>query len=86
MREVPCALETIAPEFERPELALCDLRAREPSLSVCRLSSRSGRIADIVTVDLARPRGAHTRSDARFVEQVERIRQHFLALGVLSET
>ena len=50
------------------------------------MSSRPGRIADIVTVDLARPRGAHTRSDARFVEHVERIRRHFLALGVLSET
>jgi NitT/TauT family transport system ATP-binding protein len=50
------------------------------------MSSRPGRIADTVTVDLARPRGAHTRSDARFVEHVERIRRHFLALGVLSET
>ena len=50
------------------------------------MSSRPGRIADIVTVDLPRPRGAHTRSDARFVEHVERIRRHFLALGVLSET
>jgi len=50
------------------------------------MSSRPGRIADIVTDDLPRPRGAHTRSDARFVEHVERIRRHFLALGVLSET
>ena len=36
------------------------------------MSSRPGRIADIVTDDLPRPRGAHTRSDARFVEHVER--------------
>jgi NitT/TauT family transport system ATP-binding protein len=50
------------------------------------MSSRPGRIADIVLNDLPRPRGAHTRSDPRFVEHVERIRRHFLALGVLSET
>jgi NitT/TauT family transport system ATP-binding protein len=50
------------------------------------MSSRPGRIADIVVDDLSRPRGAHTRSEARFVEHVERIRRHFLALGVLSET
>ena len=50
------------------------------------MSSRPGRIADIVTDDLPRPRGAHTRSDPRFIEHVERIRRHFLALGVLSET
>jgi NitT/TauT family transport system ATP-binding protein len=50
------------------------------------MSSRPGRIADIVVHDLARPRGAHTRSESRFVEHVERIRRHFLALGVLSET
>jgi NitT/TauT family transport system ATP-binding protein len=50
------------------------------------MSSRPGRIADIVINDLSRPRGAHTRSEPRFVEHVERIRRHFLALGVLSET
>jgi NitT/TauT family transport system ATP-binding protein len=50
------------------------------------MSSRPGRIADIVLNDLPRPRGAHTRSDPCFVEHVERIRRHFLALGVLSET
>ena len=50
------------------------------------MSSRPGRIADIVLDDLPRPRGAHTRSEPRFVEHVERIRRHFLALGVLSET
>jgi len=50
------------------------------------MSSRPGRIADVVHNDLPRPRGAHTRSEPRFVEHVERIRQHFLALGVLSET
>jgi NitT/TauT family transport system ATP-binding protein len=50
------------------------------------MSSRPGRIADVVVNDLPRPRGAHTRSEARFIEQVERIRRHFLALGVLSET
>jgi NitT/TauT family transport system ATP-binding protein len=50
------------------------------------MSSRPGKIADIVANDLPRPRGAHTRSDPRFVEHVERIRRHFLALGVLSET
>src|SRR6266851_4113296 len=50
------------------------------------MSSRPGRIADIVTNELPRPRGAHTRSEPGFVEHVERIRRHFLALGVLSET
>jgi NitT/TauT family transport system ATP-binding protein len=50
------------------------------------MSSRPGRIADVVLNDLPRPRGAHTRSEPRFVEHVERIRRHFLALGVLSET
>jgi len=50
------------------------------------MSSRPGRIADIVVNDLSRPRGAPTRSEPRFVEHVERIRRHFLALGVLSET
>ena len=49
------------------------------------MSSRPGRVADMVRNDLARPRGAHTRSEPRFVEHVERIRKHFLALGVLSE-
>jgi NitT/TauT family transport system ATP-binding protein len=50
------------------------------------MSSRPGRVADMVGNDLPRPRGAHTRSEPRFVEHVERIRKHFLALGVLSET
>ncbi len=50
------------------------------------MSSRPGRIADIVMNGLPRPRGAHTRSEPAFVEHVERIRRHFLALGVLSET
>jgi NitT/TauT family transport system ATP-binding protein len=50
------------------------------------MSSRPGRIADVVHNDLPRPRGAPTRSEPRFLEHVERIRQHFLALGVLSET
>jgi NitT/TauT family transport system ATP-binding protein len=50
------------------------------------MSSRPGGIADIVGNDLPRPRGAHTRSEPRFLEHVERIRRHFLALGVLSET
>ena len=50
------------------------------------MSSRPGRIADIVMNDFPRPRGAHTRSEAGFLEHVERIRRHFLALGVLSES
>jgi NitT/TauT family transport system ATP-binding protein len=49
------------------------------------MTSRPGRIADILTVDLPRPRGAHARSEKIFVESVERIRRHFMALGVLSE-
>jgi NitT/TauT family transport system ATP-binding protein len=50
------------------------------------MSSRPGRVADVVENDLPRPRGAHTRSEPRFLDHVERIRRHFLALGVLSET
>jgi NitT/TauT family transport system ATP-binding protein len=50
------------------------------------MTSRPGRIADILKVDLPRPRGAHTRSEKQFVDCVERIRLHFMALGVLSET
>jgi NitT/TauT family transport system ATP-binding protein len=50
------------------------------------MSSRPGRIADVIANDLPRPRGAHTRSEPRFVEHVERIRRHVLALGVLSES
>lgn len=50
------------------------------------MSSRPGTITEIVTVDLPRPRGAHSRSERRFVEYVERIRRRFMALGVLSES
>ena len=50
------------------------------------MTSRPGRIADIFKVDLPRPRGAHSRSEKQFVDGVERIRRHFMALGVLSET
>jgi NitT/TauT family transport system ATP-binding protein len=50
------------------------------------MTSRPGRVADVLETGLARPRGAHTRSDKRFVDCVERIRRHFMALGVLSET
>src|SRR5438477_1119939 len=50
------------------------------------MTSRPGRIADVLDLGLERPRGAHVRSDKRFVDCVERIRRHFMALGVLSET
>jgi len=50
------------------------------------MTSRPGRIADILTVDLPRPRGAQTRSEKSFVDCVEHIRRHFMALGILSET
>jgi NitT/TauT family transport system ATP-binding protein len=50
------------------------------------MTSRPGRIADILRIDLPRPRGADARSEKIFVDSVERIRRHFMALGVLSET
>ena len=50
------------------------------------MTSRPGRIADILDIGIARPRGAHSRSEPRFVEHVERIRQHFMASGILSES
>jgi NitT/TauT family transport system ATP-binding protein len=50
------------------------------------MSQRPGRIADILDIDLARPRGARTRSEPGFLEHVEKIRRHFMALGILSET
>jgi NitT/TauT family transport system ATP-binding protein len=49
------------------------------------MSSRPGRIADIVEVGLPRPRRAQMRSDRRFIDHVERIRAHFMKLGVLTE-
>ena len=50
------------------------------------MTSRPGRIADILDIGLPRPRGAHTRSEKIFVDSVEHIRRHFMALGILSET
>ena len=50
------------------------------------MSSRPGQIADLLDVDLSRPRGSHTRSEKGFVDGVERIRRHFMALGILSES
>jgi NitT/TauT family transport system ATP-binding protein len=49
------------------------------------MSSRPGRIADIVNVDLPRPRRSQIRSDKRFIDHVEHIRQHFMALGILKD-
>jgi NitT/TauT family transport system ATP-binding protein len=50
------------------------------------MSSRPGRVADILDIDLPRPRGAQTRTDMKFVKAVDRIRAHFMALGILSES
>ncbi len=50
------------------------------------MSARPGTITEVLEIDLARPRGASTRSDRRFVEYIERIRRRFLAQGILSES
>jgi NitT/TauT family transport system ATP-binding protein len=50
------------------------------------MSARPGRIVDLLDVDLPRPRGAHTRTDPRFVQHIERIRRAFMAQGILSES
>ncbi len=50
------------------------------------MSSRPGQIADILEIDMPRPRGAEARKDPRFVASVDAIRRHFMALGILSES
>jgi NitT/TauT family transport system ATP-binding protein len=50
------------------------------------MSARPGTITEVLNIDLARPRGAGTRSDRKFVEYIERIRRHFFAQGILSES
>lgn len=50
------------------------------------MSERPGRVLEIIDVGLARPRGAHTRSDPRFTSHVDRIRQHFFNQGILKES
>jgi NitT/TauT family transport system ATP-binding protein len=49
------------------------------------MSARPGRIADVIDVGMPRPRGSHSRSDPQFLQHVEKIRRHFMALGILSE-
>ncbi|MBI4195107.1 MAG: ABC transporter ATP-binding protein [Betaproteobacteria bacterium] len=50
------------------------------------MSARPGRIAEVLDIDLGRPRGAQTRSDRKFVEYIDRVRRRFLAQGILSES
>lgn len=49
------------------------------------MSARPGKITEVLDVELARPRSAHSRSDRKFVEYIERIRRCFFAQGILSE-
>jgi len=50
------------------------------------MSARPGTISEVLDIDLARPRGASTRSDRKLVEYIGRIRRRFLAQGILSES
>ena len=46
---------------------------------------RPGRIADIITIDLPRPRRLAVRGDPRFTDYVGRIREMFEGMGLLRE-
>jgi len=50
------------------------------------MSARPGTVSEVLDIELARPRGASTRSDRKFVEYIERIRRRFFAQGILSES
>jgi len=51
------------------------------STRVAVMSPRPGRIAGIVPIDLAQPRGVTTREDPRFFELVTEVREHLHAIG-----
>jgi NitT/TauT family transport system ATP-binding protein len=51
------------------------------STRVVVMSRRPGRIAGVVPIDLAQPRGVQTREDPRFFELVTQVREHLHAIG-----
>jgi NitT/TauT family transport system ATP-binding protein len=51
------------------------------STRVVVMSRRPGRIAGVVPIDLAQPRGIETREDPRFFELVTEVREHLHAIG-----
>ena len=49
------------------------------------MTPRPGRIAEIVEVDLPRPRAAHMRESPAFLALVARVRNLFIRSGVLHD-
>ena len=52
---------------------------------VVMMGKAPGKIVDVITIDLPRPRSLASRETKQFVEYVARIRHHFAELGIVKE-